>query len=297
MALETVRIRLLPMTELNLTTSDGARLWGTVEGSGPPVALCHGGPGLWDYFGTLVPELSQWFSVYRWDQRGCGRSEASDSYGLEVAISDVQEVKAAFGVEVPWVVLGHSWGAYLGLLSALEHPELTRALIYVSGTGSPGWWSDTGSALYKEERARRRSVDAQRRLAELAELGRTRDEEVEFRRLSWFTDFAEWHNPPPDLETMATAPMPINWLLNRRLSQAAWCSEADLLHACRQDQVPSLFIHGSEDPRPAEGAKRLCDEMPAGQFALIEGAGHFPWVERPEATVEVIRSFLAEVYR
>jgi hypothetical protein len=37
--------------EVLIQTSDGASLWTIVEGDGPAVLLCHGGPGLWDYLG------------------------------------------------------------------------------------------------------------------------------------------------------------------------------------------------------------------------------------------------------
>jgi len=91
-------------------TSDGASLWGFVEGTGPPMVLCHGGPGLWDYFDGFAPLLRDSFTVHRWDQRGCGRSGGSPGYGLDIALRDVQEIKAAWGVQNPWVVVADTPG-------------------------------------------------------------------------------------------------------------------------------------------------------------------------------------------
>lgn len=278
-----------------LETSDGALLWGTVEGAGPPAVLCHGGPGLWDYFDALALELSDSLTVHRWDQRGCGRSEPSSGYGLDVAVRDVQDVKRAFGVRDPWVVLGHSWGAYLALLTALEHPGSTTALICISGTGSPSWWTDTGSPAYKTERARRMPVTSQRRLDELTYLERSWDEEIEFRRLSWRTDFVDQDPPPAALDAMASTPLGINWEINRKLSRASLDSEAELLEACERCEIPSLFLHGSEDPRPHDGARLLSGRIPNGQLISIPGAGHLPWIERPQETLAAITIFLDDV--
>jgi proline iminopeptidase len=73
--------------------SDGVSVWGRVEGSGPPVVLCHGGPGLWDYLDAVATVLRDEFTVHRWDQRGCGRSGVAPVYGLDVAVKDIQELK------------------------------------------------------------------------------------------------------------------------------------------------------------------------------------------------------------
>lgn len=64
--------------------------------------LCHGGPGLWDYLGGLASGLCSDFTVHRWDQRGCGRSEPSQAYGLDVALRDIQDLKRALEVDEKW---------------------------------------------------------------------------------------------------------------------------------------------------------------------------------------------------
>ena len=37
---------------------DGCRLWTAETGGGAPLILCHGGPGLWDMFGSLAGSLA-----------------------------------------------------------------------------------------------------------------------------------------------------------------------------------------------------------------------------------------------
>lgn len=277
-----------------LCASDGSLLRGVVEGTGLPVLLCHGGPGLWDYLDDLAAGLQNHFRVHRWDQRGCGRSGLASSYGLDVALRDVQDVKVAFEVGEKWAVVGHSWGAYLALLTALEHPESTSALVYISGTGAPSWWRDVGSDAYRAERIRRMSLSAKRRLDELDAAERTPANEVEFRRFSWITDFVDQDAPPEALEVMASSPLSINWTVNRSLSRAELYPDRRLVAACENCRVPCLFVHGSEDPRPDEGARLLSRQIPNARFVSIDGAGHHPWVERPTETLGAIQEFLRE---
>ena len=203
-----------------IQTSDGASLWTVIEGDGPAVLMCHGGPGLWDYLGGLSGRLRSEFRVHRWDQRGCGRSGPAADYGIERAVQDVQELHAALGVHEKWVVVGHSWGAYLALLTAVAHPETTAALVYISGNGTPNAGVSGAVRSRNSRSAERMTEEAQQRLTDLEERSRTWEEEVEFRRLKWMTDFVEQSTPPSDLEEMATTPLNINFSVNRALSRA-----------------------------------------------------------------------------
>ena len=58
--------------------------------------------------------------------------------------------------------------------------------------------------------------------------------------------------------------------------------------ACR-----TLVVHGDRDAsRIVEGSARLHARIPGAEAAVIEGAGHAPHLERPEACNAVLRGFL-----
>lgn len=57
--------------------------------------------------------------------------------------------------------------------------------------------------------------------------------------------------------------------------------------------VPALFLHGSEDPRPADGARSLAGIVPHARFTSVAGAGHLPWVEHPDVVHREIVDFLS----
>ncbi|WP_410601325.1 alpha/beta fold hydrolase [Amycolatopsis sp. lyj-90] len=88
-------------------------------------------------FGTLDPGPR--FGLIRWDQRGAGRSDPRGPYTLDRMVADVDAVREWHGLDRV-VVLGHSWGAHLGLLYALARPERVSALVYVSGVGPGHDW-------------------------------------------------------------------------------------------------------------------------------------------------------------
>jgi proline iminopeptidase len=280
------------VSEGSVVLSDGVSVWGRVEGSGLPVVLCHGGPGLWDYLDAVATVLRDEFTVHRWDQRGCGRSGLAPAYGLDVAVGDIQDLKRAWCAKDPWAIVGHSWGAELALLSTVMHPESTSALIYVSGRGLQSWWRKSGSARTRAEEARRLSPEAIARREDLAVIDRNNAEEAEFRRLSWAPDFVVQNPVPAALEDMVNTPLPINVAVNRALSRAQLLGEDELLAACERCDVPALFVHGSRDPRPSDGAHMMFERFPNARFVEIDGAGHLPWVERPVEFADAVLGFL-----
>jgi len=103
-------------------------------GSGLPVLLCPGGPGCCDYLEPVAEMLDDLAEVWRFEQRGCGRSDATRPYDLETCVSDLEAVRVALGFE-RWVIGGHSWGANLALAYALARPERVRGIVYLAGPG------------------------------------------------------------------------------------------------------------------------------------------------------------------
>jgi pimeloyl-ACP methyl ester carboxylesterase len=61
---------------------------------------------------------------------------------------------------------------------------------------------------------------------------------------------------------------------------------------------PTLVCVGELDPiTPVAAAKEIVESLSdgLGRLAVIEGAGHFPWLDDPEAYWEVITGFIGHV--
>jgi pimeloyl-ACP methyl ester carboxylesterase len=58
-------------------------------------------------------------------------------------------------------------------------------------------------------------------------------------------------------------------------------------------RMPVLVAVGERDkPDFRAIAERLARELPDAELVVIEGAGHLPSMERPEATLQVVKPFL-----
>jgi proline iminopeptidase len=56
--------------------------------------------------------------------------------------------------------------------------------------------------------------------------------------------------------------------------------------------IPALVIHGREDPIPLASSEAVAQALGA-PLVVIDGAGHVPYVERPEELFGAIEEFLS----
>jgi len=275
------------MAELRVPTDDGASLSVTISGEGPALVLCHGGPGLWDYFDDLAHELEDLVTVVRWDQRGCGRStDGKEPHSVARYVEDLDTVRATLDLD-RWIVGGHSWGAALALQYVFAHADRADALVYVSGTGIGQKWHDA----FRDERRRRLGDDFDRWLG-LAQRDRNGDEDREYRLLSWSIDFVD-RPRSGELAGKLDRPFAINQEANRQICEemSAWAEE-DLVAKCGRVTVPALVLHGAHDPRPAWAIDSLVNALPNAEALVLVNAGHTPWLEAPESFSAPLRSFI-----
>jgi proline iminopeptidase len=261
-----------------ITTDDDCHLWATSTGDGPPLILCHGGPGLWDMFGDVAAMLSDRLRVIRWDQRGCGRSERRGPYSMARTVADLDAVRQHFGLDQV-ALLGHSWGAQLALRYALDHPDFVSQLVYVSGVGL-GWdWH----ADYQ------RNLDARVDPAALKSVqGR------ELAVLQWSADFADSTRARGYAEQMATPWFDINYECNDTLNTEArelW-QESALVPACQSLPVPTLIVDGAQDIRPRWAVDSLAQALPRASRVVLPDVGHVPWLEDPDGFRSVLLAYL-----
>ncbi len=260
--------------------------WYEQSGTGPPLVLCHGGPGMWDYLeplGVLVDDIT---TVVRYDQRGSERSPADGPFTVAQFVADLDELRAHLGYE-SWIVGGHSWGAMLALHYAFAHPDRTRALVYISGVGIGRAWN----AAYHAEADRRRTPEQNARLEELSQTDRNAEQEREWRTLNWLPDHAQ--NGAAQAAVLASSPFRLNREVNQAINaETKTWDESALARQAAQCTMPTLLVHGDLDPRPHWAIDSLAAALPNATVCKLPSLGHLPWVEDPDATATPIRVFL-----
>jgi pimeloyl-ACP methyl ester carboxylesterase len=274
---------------------NGTRLWFDVEGPAlvpegahmrerPTLVLVHGGPGSYDhsYFKPWFGRLADRMQVVYVDLRDHGRSARHDpeNWTFETCADDLRAFCDAVGIEPP-VVLGHSMGGVVALLFAARHPGHVAGLVLQS----------TMARLDLD-----RLAEGFRRMAgeEVATLARRDYGGDDVTDDEWARVFATFgpHVPTPEelgRRTQNLAVGPVGMQLLRML---------DLRDALAAVPCPVLVSVGVLDPvTPLEAASEIAEGLPPGRARLevLQGAGHFPWLDVPEAYWGSITSFVDDV--
>ena len=281
----------IPRMDVRVRADDGCVLWAAAAGDGDPLVLCHGGPGMWDYFDDVADLLCGAARVVRWDQRGCGRSERRGPYSVARSVGDLDAVREQVAGSRT-ALLGHSWGAHLALRYAIEHPDRVSHLIYVSGTGVDPGREWRPHYTHNLRQCLGENLD---RWQELDGRARTPAEEREWAVLQWSADYADRGTALEHAERLATPWRDLNHDCNRAVSAEVKdeLRNNDVAAQCRALGIPVLIVDGTEDIRPRWGVDSLYEALPCAQRVTLTGAGHLPWVEKRDDFGRAVTTFLA----
>ncbi|HEU6446083.1 MAG TPA: alpha/beta hydrolase [Gaiellaceae bacterium] len=268
---------------------DGPLIAGRRAGSGPPVLLLHGGPGLgFDYLRGLADELAQENDVVWYQQRGLEPSASEGPYTVAADVGDARRVLDALGWDRAYVV-GHSWGGHLALHIAEAMPERLLGVLAVDPLGpvGDGRWPE-----FDEEMFRRTPESVRARARELDELSMAGQVDVELAleglRLVWPAYFADSDSAPP---------MPEFRYAKERSAEMVPSIQAELpaLEAGLPEiPIPVGFVHGARSPMPLAASTDGAERIPGAWVEVVEGAGHFVWVEAPGAVRAALRRLSAD---
>lgn len=274
---------------------NGTRLWFDVDVDGPvlvtdgprmlqrpTVILVHGGPGTYDhsYFKSDLAALTFQAQLVYLDLRDHGRSErhVARDWSLELCADDLRAFCDALGIVRP-VVLGHSLGGAVAMLYGARHPGHAGALILQSAM-----------ARFDLDRI----VDGFRRVAGdlVAELARRDYRGDSVADEEWAAVFAAFGPRVPDTEQLARR-MGNPELREHGMTVLRGLDVVDQLSAIT---CPTLVCVGQLDPvTPVAAAEEIFNALPpgTGQLHVIEGAGHFPWLDCAEEYSAVVTRFVA----
>jgi proline iminopeptidase len=278
---------------------NGVRLFYRFVGSGrDTVVVLHGGPGFsMSYIAADLEPLARRHTLLFYDQRGAGRSTVvTDSASLDARRfgEDLEVVRRRFSLE-RLTLLAHSWGAGVAALYASRYPERVGRLVVIDGIPTRRALQTQG---FQRLDARRDSSTKQRvqamRAARLANPGDAAACRAYYDL--WFVatygDTASAHRSRGDF--CAGSPEAVaNKIGSIERFTVPSLGDWDWRPSLRAVTAPALVIHGTGDFIPLESAREWTAALPGARLLLLEGSGHFPYVEQPERFFTVVEEFLA----
>ena len=271
---------------------DGVTLHYRVSGHGPPLIAHPGGPGTAAAFFGDLAGLDEVATVIWLDPRGTGGSTAPDdpqAYRLSHYAADIEAV--ADGLALRQVaLLGFSHGGMVAMRHAIDHPERLTRLILLDTAPALDAAAGVRIAAAMDRREGEPWYPEVRRLLDADETAP--DDEQATRELLAIMPmyFHRW-----DETAQAFIGSLAGTTFHSRVGPS-WSAEQatmDLRPELGKIRTPTLVVVGDDDfICDVTAGREMADGIPGAELAIIEEAGHFPWVEQPAAFRQVVDEFL-----
>jgi pimeloyl-ACP methyl ester carboxylesterase len=238
---------------------NGVHMYYEESGVGDPVILLHGGFGGTHLFGAQVPAFAERHRVLVPEQRGRGRTpdvEGPISYRL---LADDIEAFLEGAVGQPAHLVGFSDGGIVGLLVALSRPDLLRRLVTV------------GANFHRDG------------LVAAAAMWTAAS-----------PDDADWAGPRQRYaEVSPDGPDRFPVVFGKL--QRMWREEPTLtVGDLARVPLPVLVVAGDDDVVDHRHTLALFEALPRGQLAIIPGASHAIFMDKPDLLNAIVLDFLAQ---
>jgi pimeloyl-ACP methyl ester carboxylesterase len=271
-------------------------------GDGPLVLLLHGFPTFWwTWREQLVTLAAAGYRAVAMDMRGYGGSDHTPhGYDPLTLAADVAGVVRTLG-ESEAIVVGHGWGAIVAWTVASQHADLVRGVAVVA-MPHPVLLRNAFVGMPEQRRLARYVIGFQRPF--LPERQLTRDDAalVETFLRDW--SGSDW----PDAETARTyrAAMLVPNTAHCSIEFHRWAVRSIPRRDGRRFQtsvaspvtVPVLQVHGVEDRAVLLASVDGSEAYAGAGYTRVEldGVGHFPHEEDPDAFDAVLLPWLDSLY-
>jgi pimeloyl-ACP methyl ester carboxylesterase len=234
-------------------TQGPARTWYERHGDGDPLVLLHGGMVDARWFEPNLGPLAERFTVYTPELRGHGHTADVEGPITFQAMADDMVAFLEQAVGRPADVLGHSLGAFVWLLVALQRPDLVNRLVLISGG-----FSKDGEAVPDAPW----DVDLIEQFLGPAYAEVSPDGAAHFRVVA--TKIGELAKNEPYLPVTELAK-----IRNR-----------------------TLLMLGDDDIVTLDHLVEMYEAMPNAELAVVPGTSHFLTQEKPELVNRLVLDFL-----
>jgi len=270
------------------------------KGNGFPIFILHGGPGM-DHIsmGYKFDPLMDEFTVLYVDLRGHGKSEKVEDSTLTVSemARDVTELANELGY-TKYAVIGHSFGAFVALKHAVDFPKENALTILMNGaisTEGLGEYQQKCMANLPDgivEKMEKEAGEAQAKF---------QSTEMSFKDLDIFIReliLAKFPLYFPVANNSIKEFMPFyqkgdinGYILN--LMGTNNYGGYNLTNELDKIINKVLVITADKDyicdPKISEDISR---QIKDSELHIIKDAGHYPFFDQQEKTIEIIRNFL-----
>ena len=273
---------------------NNAVLYYHTYGSGTPIVILSGGPGLSAGQESDVAEaLGKAYRAVLFEQRGTGRSWTkpldNTTINIATAVDDLDQLRKRLGVE-KLNFYGHSWGGMLASAYAATYPGRVESLLLV-GAGE----SNVQRYFISEANLKLRMApfaDSLRYWSDSVNVRRDRQRAAqERRRLGRLPYFY-------NTQKIAQYGVQVSkGVMNQKMADLMWSglfrNRFNVDSTLATYKGPALIVFGWQDPIGAATFYPYKQILPQAEVQGINFCGHFPNLEQPDKFFGIVNDFLS----
>ncbi|MFT7380535.1 MAG: proline iminopeptidase [Roseivirga sp.] len=272
---------------------NGTDLFYKTIGHGEPLIIVHGGPVLdHSYFLPQLESLSENYQLIFYDQKVSGRSSIevdSSTMTLDGFAEDIESIRNAFKLD-KINLLGHSWGGLIAMTYAIKYNQhLDKLILSNSIAPNVSEWQMEGQVV--GQRATENDfLERQSILTSGALQSEDPTDAIEkLLRISFRPQMAD----TTKLNELNLY-VPKDYLQRSGLFSllAPDLTQFDLYPDLDKISCPTLVLYGNREPSVYLHATVMAEAFPNGELKVIDGAGHFPFIEKPIEFNKTVLEFL-----
>lgn len=268
-------------------------------GSGEPIVVLHGGPGLFhDYLAPHFQKLAESYQVIFYDQRGCGKTDFpkdTSSINVDQFVEDLEAIRTHLKIE-KLTLAGHSWGAILAVNYGKKYPDNLKNLILISPAPSNSEYFDQ---MFRNMQSKRSDEDIKNLVKVMSskDFDKRKPETVleaikigDKVNLADQTKIDELYAPMKFTEQTANNMLIVNSIMEKNFFNYNIAENMTVI-AC-----PTLIILGDLDNVPFASSQLLQDNLQNARLEVLQHAAHYPFFEAQKEFNASVKNFLNPEY-
>jgi len=278
-----------------IITSGNSKLHYKTFGSGKPILIINGGPGMnCEGFGGIAQELAKMeYQTIIYDQRGTGKSTVeninSESITMDLMVEDIENLRKHLKIK-QWTIFGHSFGGIMASYYATKHPETIEKLLFSSSGGL-----NMNFTSYVQERLNNNLTKIQRDslgyFQNKLDEGDTSFETLKLRAKYLANAYVFDKSKAPIIAERLTQ---IKFEINRLVFQDLRKIKFDCTNSFKNFKKPVLVLQGKNDIISTETAQEITNAFPNSKLILLDNCGHYGWLDAKDHYLKSINQFLKD---
>ncbi|MBU2280748.1 MAG: alpha/beta hydrolase [Gammaproteobacteria bacterium] len=284
-----------PAAEQHLVSTSGMAegVFYQTFGSGKPVLIINGGPGLDSAgFETIAKAIAaKGYQTILFDQRGTGRSPLPEINGRTIQVGlmvdDIETLRRHLK-QPKLTIFGHSFGGMLGGAYAAKYPQHVEKLIFSSAGGLDLSFRDQFAKRFNANLTAAEQTKMQvyqDRQAAGDDSDDTRDALALIRAHAYVLDK---NKAPAIAARLKVVNMQINSLVYEDLERINF----DLKSSFQEFKAPVIVLQGENDVISVDTAKSIAYSFKQARLVIMPNCAHYGWLDSPALYYASIFEFL-----